>query len=406
VSQFKIYPSSKVADLFGNRKLVKSNLPENDTWLYQQPDNLSLSIESFIQNSSAGTAIVYEAVINEQNQPDSFEFFLPAFALYLQHMVGNKAPSLEVIVETESLWLEYSSSIKTLYMTYPTQCKISGILESEQTANQLQQLGHYLVQQNQAIKKLEQELFAMDTQLVGNNYKLLSLHQAYQYLLSISDVHQKSILRCEQLESSFEQVTAKLAVNKSEQELSQLQIVQLQDELEVTFDALNQQKRLTEEEIERSQQLEIRLVDVSDQFESAQKSHNEALKAQASDMQAKQELSQLQIYQLQEELETNFVELSNQKLKNEKESKLTQRLAKQLVEASEQTSQLKITYNDVIKNQVNDLQTELELSQLQIAQLQEELEYYFTIYSEHKMLKADNASSLNLITRIVSSSTA
>jgi hypothetical protein len=209
---------------------------------------------------------------------------------------------------------------------------------------------------------------------------------------------------------------------QAEQELSQLQNHQLQEELEVTFDALNQQKRLTEEEIERSQQLEIRLVDDSDQFERAQKSHNEALKAQASDMQAEQELSQLQIHQLQEELETNFVELSNQKLKNEKECKLTQRLAKQLVEASEQTSQLKITDNDVIKNQVNDLQAELELSQLQIAQLQEELEHYFTHYTEqknqagqlgitsgvddNKILKADNTSSLNLITRILYSSTA
>ena len=65
---------------------------------------------------------------------------------------------------------------------------------------------------------------------------------------------------------------------------------------------------------------------------------------------------------------------------------------------------------------------ELELTQLQIAQLQEELEHYFTLYTqqknqarqlgissgvdEHKMLKVENASSLHLITRILSSTTA
>lgn len=86
------------------------------------------------------------------------------------------------------------------------------------------------------------------------------------------------------------------------------------------------------------------------------------------------ELLLLQIAQLQEELEANYTE--QQKLRTAHEAEVTELIAAN--ERLQRDNADEASKLSEISAQVKDLELEGELQLLQIAQLQEELEYYFT----------------------------
>jgi len=244
VRHFRISPNAKIANLLGDGDCVESNLPISGSWFYQESDSVSLSIDNFLKAPSGGVTIVYEEVKSPKlvNESDSFAFVFPSFALFLQQEVGDEVANLQAITEAESLWLGYSNAIKSLYMTYPKQCQICCGEEPKYTSTQLQQLGHFLAQQNETIKKREQELLAIDSQSSQNDYQALSLHQAHQVFLTLTSNYNSNTSLFEKLERDLEQAKNELYINTAELELTQLQIAQLQEELEHYFTLYTQQK--------------------------------------------------------------------------------------------------------------------------------------------------------------------
>jgi len=182
------------------------------------------------------------------------------------------------------------------------------------------------------VQQLQEELEATYKQhkILAEKFKLdLDENEKTVDTLSSFEVSNKQLAQEKTiLENNIRELT-------SENELSLLQVQKLQAELEATYNQLTQEKTI---------------------FESN-------LRELTSD----NELSLLQVQQLQEELEVLF--LDNKELK-QIEKKLT-----------------KQNNSEIDKERLLDLKADNEIALLQIQQLQEELEFYFTKY---KSLSTNN----------------
>ena len=167
-----------------------------------------------------------------------------------------------------------------------------------------------------------------------------------------------------QSKSKFENNIAQL---KSENELSLLQVQQLQEELENSY----QEQKRTQDKLTKNKSL---LDKVTDEASKAKKINSQLIQSKSkfenniAQLKSENELSLLQVQQLQEELEM----LYQHQVMTEKKLALN-------IEASDKVA----TEMSVIQksyNQQAELVAENEIALLQIQQLQEELEFYFAKY--------------------------
>lgn len=158
---------------------------------------------------------------------------------------------------------------------------------------------------------------------------------------------------------------------KSENELLVLQIQQLQEELEVVFtDAENSKVTIAD--------LEGKYADINRQLAEAN-SEKQNLVQESKANADENALLVLQISQLQEELESIYVQFAEYKntsadLINKLEAKLSN---------SEDNG-------PVLRKELQDAMSEQQLMQIQVQKLQEELEFYFTEYQKLKAESPDN----------------
>jgi hypothetical protein len=148
----------------------------------------------------------------------------------------------------------------------------------------------------------------------------------------------------------------------AENELSLLQVQQLQEELEQTLLKLAEQEQSTASASGKIKQLQSAKAKADDEIDRLNKA-NKTLSAE-------NELALLQVQQLQEELEQMVLKQGS--------------LSKADATGTEITA---------LKKERDDLAAENELSLLQIHQLQEELEYYYTKLQQQGSLEHSIASS-------------
>ncbi len=163
-------------------------------------------------------------------------------------------------------------------------------------------------------------------------------------------------------------------VNADENALLQLQIQQLQEELEATFSKLTQVQQQLENAEQTNAQLKVATKEKQPDPEVVNTLKEKLLAAEDENA-----LLVLQISQLQEELESIYVQFEEHKntsagLINKLEAKLS---------ISEDNG-------PVLKKELENAMSEQELLQLQIKQLQEELEFYFTEYQKLKTESPEN----------------
>lgn len=225
-------------------------------------------------------------------------------------------------------------------------------------------------------QKSENELLVFQTQQLQEELEVV-FTEAENTKVSLADLeikHSDVNRQLSEANSEKQNLVLQSKANADENALLQLQIQQLQDELESTFSKLTDvQLQLENAEI------------ANEQLKAATKekqpdpvvvnSLNEKLLA-AEDENA---LLVLQISQLQEELESIYVQYEEHNntsagLINKLEAKLSN------LEAN----------GPALKKELENAMSEQELLQLQIKQLQEELEFYFTEYQKLKGESPDN----------------
>ena len=166
----------------------------------------------------------------------------------------------------------------------------------------------------------------------------------------------------------------KLLTAEDENALLQLQIQQLQEELEATFSKLTQ----VQQQLENAEQTNAQLKAATKEKQPDPEVVN-TLKEKLLAAEDENALLVLQISQLQEELESIYVQFEEHKntsagLINKLEAKLSN---------SEDNG-------PALRKELENAMSEQELLQLQIKQLQEELEFYFTEYQKLKSESPDN----------------
>lgn len=161
-------------------------------------------------------------------------------------------------------------------------------------------------------------------------------------------------------------------LQEAENALMSLQILQLQEELEATYEKqVDVQKQLLDSEKKNRQLIE--------QYEKKplKSSVDKSLVERLSQLDNENAILVLQIGQLQEELESVYTKHVIQKTTN---SDLTEQ------------SEVKVSRTESIKlrKELKDVMSEKELLQLQVKQLREELEFYFSEYQKLKGESPDN----------------
>ena len=205
------------------------------------------------------------------------------------------------------------------------------------------------------VKQLQEELETSTKQQKSSE------EQLKQNLVLSKETNDKAAVEKTELETSIAELTA-------ENELSLLQVQQLQEELETIYHV----NKTTEEQLKHSQKLSNESSNkLNGEIATVKETNNQLAQAKAklessiTELTAENELSLLQIQQLQEELESLFVENNQLKQLGNKQAEK---------ELSQKNN------NEKNSEQLQDLKTEKEIALLQIQQLQEELEFYFIKY--------------------------
>lgn len=252
-----------------------------------------------------------------------------------------------------------------------------------------------------ATKKEENAAIASENSELKSESELLLLQtqQLQEELESVVAEANNSKAAVVDLDSKCKEATNKLtqaseekqrlekekAEQESENELLLLQIQQLQEELEGAFAEADNTKVAVAD-------LDKKYKEVTNQLTQATEEKQRLAKEKA-EQEKENELLSLQTQQLKEELEATFLALSNLKAdfkRIEQDNKQLQENAKAVEIASAQ--------DKVVAKKINDLKEEKALLLLQISQLQEELEITFTQSEESK--KAKDALIQNLETKL------
>ena len=221
-----------------------------------------------------------------------------------------------------------------------------------------------------------------------NELLMLQIQQLQEELEAVFTDAENSKVTIADLEVKHADINRKLAeansetqflikenkVNADENALLQLQIQQLQEELEATFSKLTQ----VQQQLENAEQTNAQLKAATKEKQPDPEVVN-TLKEKLLAAEDENALLVLQISQLQEELESIYVQFEEHKntsagLINKLEAKLSN---------SEDNG-------PALRKELENAMSEQELLQLQIKQLQEELEFYFTEYQKLKSESPDN----------------
>ena len=214
------------------------------------------------------------------------------------------------------------------------------------------------------IQQLQEELEAVFTDAENSKVTIADLEVKH------ADINRKLA----EANSETQFLIKENKVNADENALLQLQIQQLQEELEATFSKLTQVQQQLENAEQTNAQLKVATKEKQPDPEVVNTLKEKLLAAEDENA-----LLVLQISQLQEELESIYVQFEEHKntsagLINKLEAKLS---------ISEDNG-------PALRTELENAMSEQELLQLQIKQLQEELEFYFTEYQKLKSESPDN----------------
>ena len=214
------------------------------------------------------------------------------------------------------------------------------------------------------IQQLQEELEAVFTDAENSKVTIADLEVKH------ADINRKLA----EANSETQFLIKENKVNADENALLQLQIQQLQEELEATFSKLTQ----VQQQLENAEQTNTQLKAATKEKQPDPEVVN-TLKEKLLAAEDENALLVLQISQLQEELESIYVQFEEHKntsagLINKLEAKLSN---------SEDNG-------PALRKELENAMSEQELLQLQIKQLQEELEFYFTEYQKLKSESPDN----------------
>ena len=214
------------------------------------------------------------------------------------------------------------------------------------------------------IQQLQEELEAVFTDAENSKVTIADLEVKH------ADINRKLA----EANSETQFLIKENKVNADENALLQLQIQQLQEELEATFSKLTQVQQQLENAEQTNAQLKVATKEKQPDPEVVNTLKEKLLAAEDENA-----LLVLQISQLQEELESIYVQFEEHKntsagLINKLEAKLSN---------SEGNG-------PALRKELENAMSEQELLQLQIKQLQEELEFYFTEYQKLKGESPDN----------------
>lgn len=214
------------------------------------------------------------------------------------------------------------------------------------------------------IQQLQEELEVVFTDAENSKVTIADLEVKY------ADINRQLA----EANSEKQNLVQESKANADENALLQLQIQQLQEELEETFSKLTR----VQQQLENAEQTNTQLKAATKEKQPDPEVVN-TLKEKLLAAEDENALLVLQISQLQEELESIYVQFEEHKntsagLINKLEAKLSN---------SEDNG-------PALRKELENAMSEQELLQLQIKQLQEELEFYFTEYQKLKSESPDN----------------
>ena len=214
------------------------------------------------------------------------------------------------------------------------------------------------------IQQLQEELEVVFTDAENSKVTITDLEVKY------ADINRQLA----EADSEKQNLVQESKANADENALLQLQIQQLQEELEATFSKLTQ----VQQQLENAEQTNTQLKAATKEKQPDPEIVN-TLEEKLLAVEDENALLVLQITQLQEELESIYVQFEEHKntsagLINKLEAKLSN---------SEDNG-------PALRKELENAMSEQELLQLQIKQLQEELEFYFTEYQKLKGESPDN----------------
>lgn len=286
---------------------------------------------------------------------------------------------------------KYATLVKenasTLTQVQQLQEELKAACQQHKTSEE--QLKHHLKQNKEASNIAKKELSAVkenNNQLAQEKTKLESSVNSLESEneLSLSLVHEQIQQLQEELEATFiqkksseEKLKLKLKLSNelntktnneltAENELSLLQIQQLQEELETIYN----QHKISKEQLALNK-------------DASHKASNDIsiLESSISELTSENELSLLQVQQLQEELESTFIQMKTSEEKLNLSAELANNTKKDLASANSNNIQLAKDKTKLESN-ISELTAENELSLLQVQQLQEEFE---TTYNQYKV---------------------
>ena len=224
--------------------------------------------------------------------------------------------------------------------------------------------------------KSESELLLLQTQQLQEELESVfaEVNNAKAAVADSNTKYEKANSQLAEVKSEKERIAKQNTEQAKENELLLLQIQQLQEELEATLSKLSN----VEADFERVEQNYKQLQENAEAEEIAS-SHSDLAARKINEFEEEKALLLLQINQLQEELEGTFLQSEES---NKTKDALIQNLEAKLARVEKHTPEL--------KRELQNAMSEQELLQLQIKQLQEELEFYFTEYQKLKGESPDN----------------
>ncbi|NDV91711.1 hypothetical protein GTH32_11000 [Alteromonas sp. 345S023] len=198
------------------------------------------------------------------------------------------------------------------------------------------------------ISDLEKELDSINEEAQFAQLQIEQLQEELELLVANREAYEKILDEREQLQRKVAQLELELSTEQKSEDLSQLQVAQLQEELEATFGVLDDFKRKEQTYLENAEALES-LINTSDSI----KQENASLTEQLSTLNNEME----KVVREKEGL-------------NDEVSRFQNKFSKQ---------------NEAALNSNVDVEritTELELASLQVVQLQDEVESYYIAMQE------------------------
>ncbi len=234
--------------------------------------------------------------------------------------------------------------------------------------------------------KSESELLLLQTQQLQEELESV-FAEAKNSKAAVADLGEKykdATNKLTQVSEEKQKLANEKAEQESENELLLLQIQQLQEELEATFSKLSN----VGADFERVQQ-NYKQLQENAKAEEVAAAQDKVVAKKITDLEEEKGLLILQISQLQEELESTFARFDESKKAKEA---LIQNLEIKLAQAEKRSPEL--------QRELENAMSEQELLQLQIQQLQEELEFYFTEYQKLKGESPDNKALAEFKTKV------